>query len=93
VIVDAPAEKNELKVYPNPSSGPVTFEFRINEQAKVILELFSSSGMRISRIFEGDVEADVIQTVIFNESPAPGVYIYMLKWKDQVITGKLIRKR
>jgi len=93
VIVDVPAEKAQLKVYPNPASGPVTFDFRITEKAKVILELFSSSGMRISRIYEGDVEADVIQTVLFNESLAPGVYIYMLKFKDQIITGKLIRKR
>ena len=90
---NATQAKNELKVYPNPSTGPVTFEFRINENAKVSLDVFGLSGKRIARIFDADVESDVTQTVHFDESLPSGVYVYVLKWNDQVITGKLIRNK
>jgi len=91
--IDGTPAKNELKVYPNPSTGPVTFEFRINENAKATLDIFGVTGKRIARIFDADVESDVIQTVNFDESLPSGIYVYVLKWNDQVITGKLIRKR
>ena len=93
VTIEVPVAKNELKVYPNPASGPVIFEFMISENEKVMLDLTSISGKHISRIFDADVEAGNIQTVIFNESLAPGVYLYTLRWKDQMITGKLIRTK
>jgi len=83
----------DLKVYPNPSSGPVTFEFRINDNAKTTLDIFGVSGKRIARIFDANVESSVIQTVHFDESLPSGIYVYVLKWNDQVITGKLIRNK
>jgi hypothetical protein len=84
---------NSLKVYPNPASGPVTFEFQINENTKATLDIFTVSGQRISRIFDADVNANEIQTVFFDKSLPSGVYVYVLKWNDQVITGKIIRTR
>ena len=82
--------ESSLKAYPNPSTGPVTFEFQINENAKVTLDLNSMTGQRMARIFEADVEAGITQTVHFEESLRPGVYLYTLRWNNQMLTGKLI---
>ena len=93
VKADATPPKIDLKVYPNPASGPVTFDFRVSVDAKVTLDIFSISGQRIARIFDADIDADVMQSVIFNEPHPSGLYVYVLKWNDQVVTGKLIRKK
>ncbi|HEY3389830.1 MAG TPA: T9SS type A sorting domain-containing protein, partial [Prolixibacteraceae bacterium] len=82
--------KNILKVYPNPASGPVIFEFQISENAKAKLDLLSMNGKHIATIFDADVDAGTTQTITYSESLVPGVYIYTLRWNNQVITGKLI---
>lgn len=90
VTVTSPSATNELKVYPNPASGAVTFEFRIGVSAKATLDLTSMSGQLIDRMFDADVEAGIQQNVFYEKSLAPGVYIYMLRWNNQLLTGKLI---
>jgi hypothetical protein len=88
--VEIPSAENELKVYPNPASGPVTFEFQIDETAKATLDILSMTGQRIARIFDTDAQAGITHTVIYNQPLPAGVYIYTLKWNDQTIAGKLI---
>ncbi|MEI6677641.1 MAG: T9SS type A sorting domain-containing protein, partial [Mariniphaga sp.] len=88
--IDALSAKNELKAYPNPTSGPVVFEFRIGENAKATLDITSITGQLIARVFNANVEAGIPQNVICNESLAPGVYLYILRWNGQTIIGKLI---
>ena len=93
VIIDALSAKNELKAYPNPTSGAIFFEFRINDNAKATLDITSMNGQRIARIFDADVEAGITQTVLFDKTLATGTYIYYLKWNDQMITGKFIKTK
>jgi len=91
IIADPqPVSISDLKVYPNPASGPVTFEFNIADNAKATLDLFSMAGKRIATIYNADVEAGIPYKVIYTESLAPGVYVYILRWNNQVLTGKLI---
>ena len=92
VPFDAFPTKNDLKVFPNPTLGQITFEFQINENAKVTLDLSSISGQQIARIFDTDVKAGITQTVIFGQLHTPGVYLYALRWNNQKITGKFIRQ-
>jgi hypothetical protein len=92
-IIEATSAKNELKVYPNPASGPVTFEFQVNEDAKATLDILSMTGQRIARIFNAEAQAGITHTVIYSEQLSAGVYLYILRWKDQTITGKLIIKK
>jgi FtsP/CotA-like multicopper oxidase with cupredoxin domain len=93
VTYDLPSAQNELKAYPNPSNGPVIFEFRIGENAKATLDLSSMSGQLIDRIFDANVEAGAPQNVFYDKSLAPGVYLYILRWNNQLLTGKLIITR
>jgi len=82
-----------MQVYPNPSSGIVNFEFSINESAKATLELLTATGQKVATIFNENIEAGMVQKVIYTNSLATGVYVYTLKWNDQKLTGKLIITR
>jgi len=86
-------EDNELKVYPNPTSDKVNFVFRINDNARVVLDISSVVGTHIDRIFDDDVIATEPHKVVFEKSIPPGIYFYNLKWNNQTITGKFIKTR
>ena len=79
-----------LKVYPNPASGQVRFEFQINEDANAKLDIYTLNGKHINRIFDGDLKAGIIQAVMFDQSLQSGIYPSVLTWKGEIITIKLI---
>ncbi len=96
ITTDKPAVDEpsiDLKVYPNPSRGPVTFEFTVSIDADVAIDIYSLSGQRIARIFDADVEAGVNQTVVFDKSMVTGTYLYILRWNNEIVTGKVILAR
>ena len=82
-----------VQAYPNPSSGPVSFEFMVDADARVIMDLYNTSGARIATIFNADVQAGMSQTVQFDNSLPNGLYIYILRWNNERLTGKLVIKR
>ena len=82
-----------IQAYPNPSSGPVSFEFMVDADARVIMDLYNTSGARIATIFNADVQAGMSQTVQFDNSLPNGLYIYILRWNNERLTGKLVIKR
>ena len=86
-----PIVKNELKVYPNPTSGAVNFEFQITENARVTLDIITMIGTPIDRVFDADVEAGETHIELFDKAIPTGVYFYQMKWNDQIITGKFIK--
>lgn len=48
-----------LKAYPNPSATQTTLTFALeNKEKHVILEILDMSGQRLSKVYEGDVEAN-----------------------------------
>jgi hypothetical protein len=91
--MNAIAAKNEVNVFPNPTAGPVTFEFQISDNAKVTIDITSMTGQHIERIFDADVQAGDTKTVIFEKSLPPGIYLYNMRWNDRTITGKFIKTR
>ncbi|HEX7412245.1 MAG TPA: T9SS type A sorting domain-containing protein, partial [Bacteroidales bacterium] len=93
IAIEKAPSSFKLDVYPNPTSGPVTFKFQVAEDAKVTLDITSMSGAHIATIFDADVAAEETKTVIFYESLPPGVYLYYMRWNDRIITGKFIKKR
>ena len=92
-IIEILAPKNKLNVYPNPTSGSTTFEFQVNENAKVMLDIFSVSGQHIARIFDADVTSGASQSVKFDQSLPTGIYPCLLRWKMKMITVKLVIKK
>ena len=65
-------------------------EFVLNLSAKATLDIMTVSGARVARLFEGDMEAGVMQTATFDNTVTTGIYVYVLRWNNQMITGKVI---
>jgi len=89
-VIDIPTSKNELNVYPNPTFGSATFTFQINQNAKVKLDIYSVNGLLIARVFDGDAEAGIAQSVKFDQSLSTGIYPCVLRWNQKMITVKLV---
>ena len=62
----------------------------LNVSSKATLDSMTVSGARVARLFDGDVEAGVMQTATFDRWVSTGTYVYVLRWNDQMITGKVI---
>jgi Secretion system C-terminal sorting domain len=88
--LDVTSPTNELKVYPNPTKGHSTFEFKIDQKGNAKLDLYSIGGQLIDRIFDAEVEAGVKQTVLFDQTLPSGIYLCTLRWNEQMITVKLV---
>ncbi len=82
--------KNDLQVYPNPTQGQATFELQTDQKANVKLDIYSVNGQLIERIFEGDTEAGIIQTVLFSRTLSAGIYPCVMSWNGKSITVKLV---
>jgi hypothetical protein len=78
-------------VYPNPSNGPVRFEFSTISDGRVTLDIINMQGQLIMRLFEGDAMAGEVRTVLFDGYLRTGSYIYRLTSPDGVKNGKIIR--
>ena len=89
---DLPAQKDELNVYPNPSSGSATFEFRLSENARVKLDIYTLNGQLVSRIFDGDVEAGIVRTAHFEQYLPTGLYPCVLHYNRKKLTLKFLVK-
>lgn len=85
------ANSSRVVVYPNPASGPVTFEVQLAESSKVNLEVYTTSGRLLSRIYNGMIESGDVRLFHYGKTLPEGVYIYILKTDKEVITGKFIR--
>jgi hypothetical protein len=84
------ASINELKVYPNPAAGQATFEFQIDKNDHVTLEIYSVSGQQMARIFDAQTEAGIPQKVSFQQSLPTGIYSCVMRWSGKMISTKLI---
>ena len=82
-----------LQAYPNPTTGPVNFEFMVNTDARVIMDLYNTSGVRIANLFNADVRAGTPQKIYFADTLSDGLYIYILRYGNEKVTGKLVIKR
>ncbi|MBW6492295.1 MAG: M6 family metalloprotease domain-containing protein [Lentimicrobium sp.] len=80
-----------INVYPNPSSGPVTFEFQLKENSKVTLDIYSTTGSLISRIYEAEAGGGEIYTLKYGEKLPAGAFYYVFRSDALIKTGKFIR--
>ncbi len=80
-----------VSVYPNPASGPVTFEILLEESSRASLDVYSATGNKVAKVFDGMIESGDKRIIQYNEALPEGVYFYILKSNKEVITGKFIR--
>ena len=68
-------------------------DFQLNVSAKATLDIYAVGGARVARLFGGYMEAGVMQTATFDNSVTTGIYVYVLRWNGEMITGKVIITR
>jgi hypothetical protein len=84
-------EATDLRVYPNPFSTKVNFEFVSGRNAQARLEIYNGIGQKITTLMERAVEAGVLNRVEYQpQNVISGVLFYRLTLDDDVINGKLL---
>jgi hypothetical protein len=84
-------ETGDLKVYPNPFSNKLNFEFISAEDAYAVLEIFNISGQSIIRLLDQYVEGGVMNRIEYEPKEiVSGIYIYKLTLDKNVTVGKVI---
>jgi hypothetical protein len=87
-------EKADLKVYPNPFSERLRFEFVSPESVNARIDLFDMTGRLVKTIFEQPIEGGVNYEAEFRpETIISGMYIYRMTMGENVYNGKVVFKK
>ena len=85
--------ESALKVYPNPFSDKVTFEFVSGKDAYGVLDIFNITGQKVARILDRQVESGVMNRIEYVPlNKVSGIYIYRLDLDGTVHVGRVIYK-
>jgi hypothetical protein len=93
-IINPSLAASDLKVYPNPFSDKLNFEFVSGVNARAVLEIYNITGQSVTRLLDRNVEEGVMNRVEY--SPAninSGVYIYKLTIDGNTSVGRVIYKK
>jgi hypothetical protein len=87
------SQEKSFTIFPNPFNSKVNFEVFLKEPAKVVLEIYTITGLKLSTLFDGNVNAGVQTRFEYNPEKIPAqVLLYKLRIGDELETGKLIYK-
>jgi uncharacterized protein (DUF2141 family) len=93
IIAEQPISEG-IKVYPNPFSEKVRFEFVATADANAILDIFDATGRQVKTIFKGAVKNGSTYNAEFKpETQVGGMYMYRLTLGDKVYNGKVLYKK
>ncbi|WP_457565188.1 T9SS type A sorting domain-containing protein, partial [Caldithrix abyssi] len=76
--------------YPNPFNPLTTIVYQIPESGEVQLALYNVLGQKIADVVKARQQPGTYKITIRADNLASGVYLYRLKFKDQVRVKKLI---
>ncbi len=83
----------ELKVFPNPFTEKVTFEFVSATDSYGTLDIYSVTGQHVARILDRPVLSGELNSINYEpDHDVSGIYIYRLKLDDNVQVGRIIYK-
>jgi hypothetical protein len=84
----------EPKVYPNPFTDRLRFEFVSPESVNARIDLFDMTGRLVNTIFEQKVEAEILYEAEFRPTiTTSAFYIYRITLGNNVTSGKVIFKK
>ena len=87
-------ELNDLKVYPNPFSDRLRFEFSAPESVNARIDLYDMTGRMVKTIFEQAIEGGVNYNAEFKpEATVSGMYIYRMTMGEKVYNGKVVFRK
>ena len=92
--VEQVTESVDLKVYPNPFTEKLRFEFVSPETVNARIDLYDMTGRLVKTIFEQPVEASTRYEAEFRpDAIVSAMYIYRITMGDTVYNGKVIFKK
>jgi hypothetical protein len=83
----------DLKVYPNPFSDRLRFDFVSSESVNARIDLYDMTGRMVKTIFEQPIDGGVSYEAEFRpESVINGMYIYRVTIGETIYNGKVVFK-
>ncbi|MCK3682716.1 PKD domain-containing protein, partial [Maribellus sp. YY47] len=83
--------QSSLKVYPNPFTEKVTFEFVSGVDAYGVLEIYNITGQRVARILDRQVLSGEMNRIEYQPTnDATGIYLYKLDLDGRTQIGRII---
>jgi len=82
--------------YPNPFNPSTEIRFALDESSYVILTIYNAKGQKIRTLYEGNVPADIFESVLWDgrdnsgKQVASGIYLYELQTNKETFTRKMI---
>jgi len=87
-------EKANLKVYPNPFSDRLRFEFVSPESVNARIDLYDMTGRMVKTIFELPIEGGTMYNAEFKPDVIiSGMYIYRMTMGEAIFNGKVVFKK
>ena len=84
----------DLKVYPNPFSEKLRFEFVSPVSCNARIDLYDMTGRMVKTIFEQPIEGGVSYEAEFRpETIISGMYFYRVKMGEAIYNGKVVFKK
>ena len=84
----------DLKVYPNPFSEKLRFEFVSPESVNARIDLYDMTGRMVKTIFEAPVEGGISYEAEFRpETIISGMYVYRVTLGEAIYNGKVVFKK
>jgi hypothetical protein len=80
----------EIITYPNPFTDHICFELEVNNNSRIIIEIFSMSGKKIATVFSGEIEPNFYRFDYVPENVSSGFLIYQVTIDGHVVRGKII---
>lgn len=83
-------ESSELFNYPNPLESITTFDFTLEKESKVTLNVYDLRGSRVAQVIDQTLYAGKHAIMHDFSDLATGLYIYRLSVNDKITTRKMI---
>ena len=84
-----------VAAYPNPFTSTTTIVFERTDKAdRAVVEIYTSLGRLVRRLFDAQIEQAVEYRVQFNAEDLPnGIYMFRVITSDRIDEGRLILNR
>ena len=82
--------EDELKIFPNPSSNDFTVSYSLNQNAKVLLEVYDVLGHKISTLVSEPQSQGLYKTKFDGSQATDGIYILKGKIGDRFVERRMV---
>jgi hypothetical protein len=89
VGINETISSEDIKIYPNPTSGRSYVNLELKSESDVSVEVFSITGERVHKIEKGVLNAGIHKIEIDMAGMAPGIYMFRTLAGNQVHTEKV----